>query len=193
MKNRIVGFLALSCVFLVTLLLVSLVARAATKPQDRRAAEQLIVKNITPGEDITSHEWGMVRLEVGVEKKRMPDSGTKTRSRRSPLRVKVDSREVSCVVIASSTGYEGKKTYSYRTLAFRLGDQPGPRVITVLYDGLARSIPVTYNPSGQLEFTDVYDHQAILGTKPLTIRWFGCYLQKGASRSPSTMRRYSPT
>ena len=175
---RIAGPLSLAGVFLLTLLLASVVTWAATKPQDRYRTEQLIVRNITPGQDVTDHEWGIVRLEMGLEKNGAPDSGRKTKFPRSPLRVKVDNKEVSCYVVDSATGYDGKKTYAYRTVAIRLGAQPGPRVITVLYHGLVKSIPVTYNPSGQLEFADLYDHQAILGNKPVTIHWFGCYLSK---------------
>jgi hypothetical protein len=175
---RIAGPLSPAGVFLVTLLLVSVVTWAETKSQDRYRAEQLVVRNITPGQDVTDHEWGIVRLEIGLEKKGAPDNGRKTKVPRSPLRVKVDNREVSCYVVDSATGYDGKKTYAYRTVAIRLGAQPGPRVITVLYHGLVKSIPVTYNPSGQLEFADLYDHQAILGNKPVTIHWFGCYLSK---------------
>jgi hypothetical protein len=175
---RIAGPLSLAGVFLLTLLLVSVVTWAATKSQDRYLTEQLIVRNITPGQDVTDHEWGIVRLEMGLEKNGAPDSGRKTKFPRSPLRVKVDNKEVSCYVVDSATGYDGKKTYAYRTVAIRLGAQPGPRVITVLYHGLVKSIPITYNPSGQLEFADLYDHQAILGKKPVTIHWFGCYLPK---------------
>jgi hypothetical protein len=158
--------------------LVSVVAWAETKSQERHGAEQLVVRNITPGQDVTDHEWGIVRLEIGLEKKGAPDGGGRTKVPRSPLRVKVDNREVSCYVVDSAAGYDGKKTYAYRTVAIRLGAQPGPRVITVLYHGFVRSIPITYNPSGQLEFADLYDQQAILGSKPVTIRWFGCYLSK---------------
>jgi hypothetical protein len=165
-------------VFLFALLLAAVAVSAAPAPQDRRQAEQLVVRNITPGQDITDHEWGIVRLELGVEKKGAPESGKKTKSRRSPLKIKVDDREAICYVVDSTTGYDGKKTYAYRTVAIRLGAQPGPRVITVLYDGLVKSVHVTYNPSGQLEFADLYDHQAIFGKKPATIHWFGCYLQK---------------
>ncbi len=154
-------------------------AWAAPEVQDHRRTEQLLVKNIAPGQDVTDHEWGVVRLELGVEKKGAPpETGRKTKVRHSPLRVKVDDKETACYVVDSTTGYDGKKTYAYRTLAIRLGAQPGPRVITVLYDGLVRSVHVTYNPSGQLEFADLYDHQAIFGKKPATIHWFGCYLQK---------------
>jgi hypothetical protein len=165
-------------VFFVALILASPVGPGATQGHERRGAERLIVKNIGPGQDITSHEWGMVRLEVGIEKKGAPESGKKMKLRRSPLRVKVDNREVSCYVVGFSTGYEGKKTYAYRTVAIRLGPKPGPRVITVLYDGLVKNVPVNYSPSGQLDFTDLYEHQAILGKKSVTIHWFGCYLLK---------------
>jgi hypothetical protein len=174
---RTAGALAPAGLFFVALLLAS-VARAATKPHDAYRSEKLIVRNITPGQDITDHEWGIVRIEMGVEKRGAPDSGGKTKSARRPLTVKVDDREVGCYVIDSETGYDGKKTYAYRTVAVRLGAQPGPRVITVLYGGLVKSIPVTYNPSGQLEFADLYDHQAIFGSSPVKIKWFGCYLSK---------------
>ena len=165
-------------VFLFTLLLAAVAASAEPAPKDRRQGEQLVVTNITPGQDITDHEWGIVRLELGVEKKGAPESGKKAKSRRSPLKIKVDDREAICYVVDSATGYDGKKTYAYKTVAVRLGAKPGPRVITVLYDGLVKSVHVTYDPSGQLAFADLYDHQAIFGKKPVTIHWFGCYLQK---------------
>lgn len=178
MKTRLMGLAALTCVTLVTLVLVSVVARGATQTHDRRPGEQLVVRNIVAGQDITSHEWGMVRLEVGIERKGAPNSGKRAKARRSPLKIKVDNKEVDCYVVSSSTGYEGKKTYAYKTVAIRLGPQPGPKVITVLNDGLTKSIPVNYNPSGQLEFTNLYDRQAVFGKKPVIISWFGCYLAK---------------
>jgi len=177
-NTRIVSLTALACIMLVMLVLVSVVARGATQSHDRRPGEQLVVRNIVAGQDITSHEWGMVRLEVGIEKKGSPASGKKMRSRRSPLKIKVDDKEVNCYVVSSSTGYEGKNTYAYKTVAIRLGSEPGPKIITVFHDGLVKSIPINYSPSGQLELTDLFDHQAIFGKNPVTIHWFGCYLAR---------------
>lgn len=174
-------------VLLFTLLFAATAVSAASEPKDRRQGEQLVVRNITPGQKITEHEWGIVRLELGVEKKGAPESGRKAKLRHSPLKIKVDDREADCFVVDSATGYDGKKTYAYKTVALHLGAQQGPRTITVLYDGLAKSVPITYNPSGQLEFADLYDRQAIFGKKAVTIHWFGCCLQESVKASLNGM------
>ncbi len=192
MNSRIVRFLALACAFIVALLLLSEEVRAADKSKDRRRSEQLVVRNISPGQDITDHEWGIVKVEVGVEKRQVPDSRKKSKSRRSPLKLKVDNKEVSAYVMGSAAGYEGKKTYAYRTLGIRLGAQPGPRTITILYDGLVKSIPVNYSPSGQLEFANFYDDQALFGKRPVTVRWLGCYLLKESVKASINGEPVSP-
>ncbi len=192
MKNEIVHLCALSCAFIVAFLLLCGDVGAADNARDRGRPVQLVVRNISPGQDITDHEWGVVRMEVGVEKRRAPDVGKKLKSKRSPLRVKVDGREVSCYVMGSDTGYEGKNAYAYRTLGVRLGTQPGPRTITILYDNLVRTIPVNYRPSGQIEFTEFYDHQAIFGKKPVSIRWLGCYLLRESVKASVNGEPVSP-
>ena len=79
------------------------------RPTTGDRAKQLVVRNIVAGQDITSHEWGMVRLEVGIERKGAPNSGKRAKARRSPLKIKVDNKEVDCYVVSPSTDTRAKR------------------------------------------------------------------------------------
>jgi hypothetical protein len=141
---------------------------------------RLVLKNLEQGGEITEHQWGMVTLVVGVEAERLPDNGRKKKSERSNhsgLKVKVDGKEVACRVIASSTGYESKKAFTYKTIGIRLG-QAGPKAITVSLNRLSRSVSVNYHPGGQLSFVDLYEDQAVFGQRDMVMHALGCYLAK---------------
>jgi hypothetical protein len=170
--------LVISCAVAVCAALGGEGAMAAPASKDRGRDVRLLVKNIAAGQEISDHEWGLVRVEVGVERDRAPAVGRPSRSARSALRVKVDGKEVPCALEGSRTGYEGKKAYTYRTLGVPFGSTPGPRTITVSLNRLSKTVSVSYRPKGQLEICGLYDDQALFGPGDVVVNWLGCYLVK---------------
>lgn len=178
MKRTSVKLLILACVAATAILFQCDNSSAADRSQKGRASVQLVVRNLAPGQEISEHEWGIVKVEVGVEARRAVQIAKKARSKRTSLRVKVDDKEAACSIMDSSMGYEGKKAYAYRTLGIRLGPKPGPKTIAILYAGFVKRIPVDYEPSGQIEFMGLYGDEAVFGKAPESLRWLGCYLVK---------------
>ena len=88
----------------------------------------------------------------------------------------------SLISSSTRTGYEGKKAFSYRTLGLSLGE-PGPRSITVLLDGQSRTIPVVFDPAGQLDISGLCDDQAIFGRKEFLVEWLGSYVARESIRA----------
>ncbi len=138
---------------------------------------QLTVRNLRSGQEITEHTWGVVKLEVGVEADRAKSTG-KNRQKRSPLKVKVDNKEVDCTVLDSSTGYGRGKGYAFKTIGVRVGGPPGPRSITILFNGTSRTFDINYKPAGQIDFSNLYENQAFFGRKAVDVDWLACYLVK---------------
>jgi hypothetical protein len=143
----------------------------------RSKGTQLTVRNLRSGQEITEHTWGVVKLEVGVEAHRTAGAGKK-RQRRSPLKVRVDSKEVDCTVLDSSTGYQRGKGYTFKTIGFRVGGPPGPRSVTILFNGTSRTFDINYRPAGRIDFSNLYEKQAFFGRKAITVDWLACYIVK---------------
>jgi len=175
--------LILSCAVAVSPALQGQNAMASPASKNGARNVRLLVKNIAPGQEISDQDWGLVRIEVGVETNRAPSMGKRSRSPHSALRVKVDDKEVSCTLEGSRTGYEGKKAYTYRTLGVPLGSTPGPRTITVSLNGLSKTVSVFYRPAGRLEICGLYDDQALFGRGDVKINWLGSYLVKESIRA----------
>ena len=172
------ALLLLSCAVAASLALQGEHVMAAPASKERGRDVRLLVKNIAAGQEISDHEWGLVRVEVGVETERAPAMGKASRSAHSALRVKVDNKEVPCTLLGARTGYEGKKAYAYRTLGVPLGSTPGPRTITVSLNRLSKTVSVFYRPGGRLEMCGLYDDQALFGPGDVVVNWLGCYLVK---------------
>lgn len=176
------GFLLL-CAVLCGAVVCSPVAGHAAQRSTGAASKgtQLTVKNLKSGQEITEHSWGVIKLEVGVEADRAANAGKK-RQKRSPLKVKVDNKEVDCTVLDSSTGYGRGKGYTFKTIGLRVGGPPGPRSITVLFNGTSRTFDINYKPAGQIDFSTLYENQAFFGRKAIGVDWLACYLVKESIR-----------
>jgi hypothetical protein len=147
---------------------------------------------IIPGEKITHHEWGIVKLEVGVEAERPTAAPKRPGSGRGPLRIKVGEKDVPFYLMGSRAGHVGDMAYLYRTVGIPLGG-PGPKkTITVMLDNLSRSISVDYNPSGQLDLMGLSDNQAIFGSRDVVINWLACYIVKDSIRLFVNGREVAP-
>ncbi len=150
---------------------------APRSPAASSKGAQLTVKNLRSGQEITEHTWGVIKLEVGVEADRAANAGKK-RQKRSPLKVKVDNKEVDCSVLDSSTGYGRGKGYAFKTIGVRVGGPPGPRSIMILFNGTSRTFDINYKPAGQIGFSNLYENQAFFGRKAIDVDWLACYLVK---------------
>lgn len=169
-------------VLLGTLLLGALCEAAPQSRAGNRQPVRLVINGIAAGQKITDHDWGFVRLEVGVEARRPPAVRKQLKQKRSALGVKIDGADAPYRLLDSRTGYEGGKAFSYRTLGVAPGS-PGPHSITVLVGRRSRTIPVVFDPAGRLEIPGLCEDQAIFGKKTLDLQWFGCYLAAGSVKA----------
>ena len=173
------------CVAVVAAVLTALCpdAKAAPKARSAKKNVRLVVNGISPGQYITDHEWGYVRIEVGAEAERQEAPRRKQpRSARTALKVKVDGREAAYRLLDSRTGIEHKRPYTYLTLGVPLGE-PGPKSITLVLGSQSLTIPVVFAPAGHIEMAGLFDEQAVFGGKPVPMEWFGCYLVRESVRA----------
>jgi hypothetical protein len=163
------------CVAIVALLFGVCRETAAAPLDGSRNGLRLVVDKIAPGQTITDHDWGFVRLEIGVETEKRPIIRKGGKSQRNRVEIRVDGKEARCQLIESRSGYEGKKAFSYRTLGLPLGE-PGPHSVRVTVGRQSKTIPVVFEPSGQFDISGLCNDQAVFGKKDLEFQWFGSYL-----------------
>ena len=104
MRGKLRAFLDFCWTVLIVTLLLWTCCEAAPPARSKHSPTgvRLVINKITPGQSVTDHDWGLVRLEVGVETRRLPALRKQSKMRRSVLRVKVDDKEVPYQLLDSN-------------------------------------------------------------------------------------------
>jgi hypothetical protein len=128
---------------------------------------------------ISSHDLGIVKLDLILETDDLNDSESKTFKNNAFL-LEVNGRKINYTALGGGHSNLGGKYRMMKTIAFRPGSEAGKKRIRAVMDKSYAEIVLDYQPKGQIVFCDIFDRLAVFGQQEFEVRWFGYYLDRNS-------------